>query len=159
MSPPSRASVVKTVNSVSSASSEREARAELNPAHVAGGADLSEVGRRVQGRAWVHEIDDVEDVGGLEAELKDGPATERDVAENAEIDVRIARPLDDVPASRAIQPNRGLREGGRIEPLLDQFLARPAAVEFWIADDISTIVREPVEVAVDTRRNRQRLTA
>ena len=71
-----------------------------------------------------------------------------DVAEDAEIDVRIARPLDDVPASRAIQPNRGLREGSRIEPLLDQFLARPAAVEFRIADDIGAIVREPVEVSV-----------
>ena len=57
-----------------------------------GRSESSEVGRRVERRAWIHEIDDVEDVGGLEAELKHGPATQREIAEDAEIDVRIARP-------------------------------------------------------------------
>ena len=71
-----------------------------------------------------------------------------DVAEHAQVDVAVARAVDDAAAGGAVGAERGLREGRGVEPLLDQLLARTAAVERGVADEVGAIVGEAVEVAV-----------
>ena len=59
----------------------------------------------------------------------------------------------------AVGADRRQREGGGVEPLLDQLLARPAAVELRIADEVGAIVGEAVEVAILPGGDRQRRAA
>ena len=45
-------------------------------------------------------------------------------------------------------PSAGLANASDVEPAFDHFIARPAAIELGVADQIRAIVGETVEIAV-----------
>src|SRR5262245_64470746 len=80
----------------------REPSAELNLAHVAGAADLAERRRRGQAQTGIVQVDDVEHVGHLDAELEHRSTSQREVAEHPEVDVAVAWTVDDAAARAAV---------------------------------------------------------
>src|SRR5262245_34351482 len=100
------------------AHSERHSCAQLNLPHVSRAPDLSERRGGVKAGARVEQVDDVEHVRRLEAELEHGSALQRDVAEDTEVDVSHGGSVDDVAAGIACRTDcrRGAR--GDVEPAL-----------------------------------------
>src|SRR5678815_5099556 len=134
---------------------ERKTQSELNLAHVPRTANLTECRRRIERGTGIHEIDEVEDVGGLESELEHRPALQRNVPENPEINVANSRSINDVAAGVAVGADRRYGKCGDIEPALDQLFGRAVVIELGISDEIGPIVRQPVEVPVASCGDRQ----
>src|SRR4030095_7043626 len=105
-------------------SSERHAYTQLHAPHVPGRADLAERRGRVERRPGVRQVDEVQYIGGFEAELQRRAAREAARAADPEIHIAIARTVHEVPRGGAVAADARQGEGRGVKPLLDDFIAR-----------------------------------
>jgi hypothetical protein len=126
---------------------------ELNDARVGRSADLSEewAGKRAVG---IGEIDIVEEVEELGAELEKRFFEDRYVFEGGEVGVDGSGADQRVSAGIAVgDVGRNLSEGGGVEELMDFVGPASSSTEQGIADGVWTIGKDAVQVGVDTRGN------
>src|SRR6185503_8299185 len=113
--------------------------AELNVASVAGGGDHSEVRRRDVLR-HTEQVRVVQRVERLQPELESGVPGQREVLEEAQVQIADAGSTQDAPARVAERAKSGLRESRRVEPLRDGSAARVD-----VAYDVRTVGTEAIE--------------
>src|SRR5688572_12426268 len=97
-------------------------RAELHLSHrqgIAVRANHTERRWRVETRAWVFVVHQVERVRRLDPDLQPRAAAQPELAEQPKIHVPDARPIEEVPRRVSILAVGRLREGGRVEPSVD----------------------------------------